>query len=75
MDESSGHLSSPTPATTLDTTHFWQRIESAADWQARMLPPYRHSVPVMLPGGTVLELPIRALPQEAGKTGRAVASQ
>jgi adenine/guanine phosphoribosyltransferase-like PRPP-binding protein len=67
----------PAPVVGLATTNFWQRIEPASDWHDRMLPPYSHSVPVSLPGGEVLALPIRVLPQSPGQDAvvrRAVAS-
>ena len=60
------HAAKPDPTAGIDTTHFWQRIDSAADWQGRMLPPYSQGVPVVLTGGAVLELPIRVLPNQAG---------
>lgn len=71
------HAMQPAPWAGIATTHFWQRIETATDWHGRMLPPYSHSVPVVLPGGEVLALPIRVLPQPEGQEGavrRAVAS-
>lgn len=59
----------PPPAVGAATTHYWQLIETASDWHGRMLPPYSHSVPVALPGGAVLALPIRVLPGQAGHDG------
>lgn len=53
------------------TTDFWQRLEPASAWTGRLLPPYRHGVPVDLGDGEVLVLPVRALPSHAD---RAVAS-
>ena len=61
---------SPSPWTK-PTTDFWQQIDTAEQWQARMQPPWRYGVPVTLVGGGVLELPIRPLP---GHADRAVAS-
>lgn len=59
------------PGAVLPTTGFWQRIDTAEDWHGRMQPPWRQGVPVALPDGRVLELPVRLLP---GQTDRAVAS-
>ena len=56
---------------TQPTTALWQRLESAAGWQGRMAPPWRHRVPVPLSNDQVLELPVRRL---GGSTDRAVAS-
>jgi adenine/guanine phosphoribosyltransferase-like PRPP-binding protein len=50
---------------TVPTTFFWQRIDPASDWQGRLAPPWRHGVPVELPDGDVLRLPIRRLPSSA----------
>lgn len=44
------------------TTAFWQRLDPLQAWHGRLDPPWRFGVPVVLPDGCVLELPIRRLP-------------
>ena len=57
------------------TTGFWQELVTAASLAANtsfsLTPPYRYGVPVQLPDGRYLVLPIR---QVAGQEGHAVAS-
>lgn len=57
------------------TTDFWQTLHTEAALAGNpafsLTPPYRYGVPVRLPDGRYLVLPIRAV---AGQTGRAVAS-
>ena len=60
---------------TRPTTGFWQELVTAASLAASpsfsLTPPYRYGVPVQLPDGRYLVLPIR---QIAGPEGHAVAS-
>jgi adenine/guanine phosphoribosyltransferase-like PRPP-binding protein len=56
---------------TEPTTAYWQALVSADACAHAMQPPYHHGLPVRLPDGQVLVLPIRCLP---GAPGRAVAS-
>ena len=60
---------------TRSTTGFWQELVTAASLAAStsfsLTPPYRYGVPVQLPDGRYLMLPIR---QIAGQEGHAVAS-
>lgn len=58
------------PDATVPTTPFWQALESAVPDEA-LAPPWRQSLPVRLPCGRVLRLPIRLRP---GDGTRAVAS-
>lgn len=58
---STGPTSGPT---TGPTTAFWQTLLEAAPDDAA--PPWRFSVPVPLPDGRWLRLPVRALPHEPG---------
>lgn len=56
-----------------DTTlGYWQELlpQAPADVQ----PPWQRSVPVPLPDGRWLRLPVRSLPQQLGQPGQAVAS-
>lgn len=52
------------PAATEATTAYWQALLPAAPADAA--PPWRMGVPVPLPDGRWLRLPIRALPHEPG---------
>ena len=60
---------------TRPTTGFWQELVTAASLAAStsfsLTPPYRYGVPVQLPDGRYLVLPIR---QISGQEGHAVAS-
>ena len=58
------------PDATVATTPFWQALEPPADDDA-LAPPWCQGVPVRLPDGRVLRLPIRPRP---GTPDRAVAS-
>jgi adenine/guanine phosphoribosyltransferase-like PRPP-binding protein len=58
------------PDATVATTAFWQALEAPAD-DAALAPPWCQDVPVRLPDGRVLRLPIRPRP---GTPDRAVAS-
>lgn len=58
------------PEATVPTTPFWQALEPPAD-DAALAPPWRQGVPVRLPDGRVLRLPVRLRP---GEPDRAVAS-
>jgi adenine/guanine phosphoribosyltransferase-like PRPP-binding protein len=58
------------PDATVPTTPFWQALEPPAD-DAALAPPWRQGVPVRLPCGRVLRLPIRRRPDDPD---RAVAS-
>lgn len=57
-------------AAAVATTPFWQALEPAAA-DADLAPPWQTAVPVRLPGGRVLRLPIRQRPADPD---RAVAS-
>ena len=48
------------------TTGYWQQLLPAAPVPADAAPPWRRSVPVRLPDGRWLQLPVRALPREPG---------
>lgn len=58
------------PDATVATTPFWQALEHPAD-DAALAPPWCQSVPVRLPDGRVLRLPVRLHPDDPD---RAVAS-
>ncbi len=58
------------PDATVPTTPFWQALEAAVP-EAELAPPWRQGLPVRLPCGRVLRLPIRVRP---GDGSRAVAS-
>jgi adenine/guanine phosphoribosyltransferase-like PRPP-binding protein len=65
-------LPEPTPAAAAGnpTTPFWQALAPSVP-DAELAPPWHTSVPVRLPDGRVLRLPVR---QRPGDAGRAVAS-
>lgn len=56
-------------AFTEPTTAYWQVLIDAADPAATAAPPWRFGVPVRLPDGRALLLPIRALPERGDRAG------